>query len=572
MTIDVRQILEEHRRRVSEKTQWNNHWQLVHEYFLQRKADFTSQREGGAFINSDIWSAVPMKAVETASSAILGLVWPDSQSFILEPFGELSEDEETKEWFSEVVTPNMQADLDDPEAGLSLALEEFMLDFLVSGTPAIHAEEGDKSLYRFDAWSVQEFAIDEGPNGFVDTVEREKEYTLRQAVRKFGLDKLSSKSRQAWNSKQYDQKIKILHVIKPREIMPGGGQGPQNMEIASCYIEIEAEHLIKESGYHELPTFVVRAAKRIGEKYGRSRAMQALPDVMELNALWEIVTVGMEKNFDPPLAVYSNGTFGAGTIDTSAGAINVINVEGALPTKGGAPIQPIYTVGQFSDVAVLIERLETTMNDHFMIDILLDLNNDKEMTAHEYMGRQAIRQKALRSVITRLLTELFNRLLERCFNIGLRKGRFGYAEGSPEAIAWQASNPGKDMKTIPEKIIEMQGSGERVYRIKYKTPAAREAEAEQAQGILNTLQAAAEVSQFDPTVKDEINMSRTIRKLGEIWSFPSECWTSEDEKKELVAGRAQDNEETASLNKAAMMAGIAKDAAMAQNNGKLSTR
>src|SRR5690606_5447034 len=138
-----------------------------------------------------------------------------------------------------------------------------------------------------------------------------------------------------------------------------------------------------------------------------------------------------EKNFDPPLAVYDDGTFGGGTIDTSAGAINVINVSGKLGAN--TPVQPIFTVGQFADVAVLIERLEQTVNDHFMIDRLLDLDNEKEMTAREAMIRQSIRQKALRSVISRLLTELFNRLLERCFNIGLRKGRYGFAEGSAEA-------------------------------------------------------------------------------------------------------------------------------------------
>src|SRR5690606_30317858 len=119
-------------------------------------------REAGAFLNSDIWTAVPSKAAETCASALLGLVWPDSKSFALEPFGELEEDEDCKEWFEKIVTKRMQADLDDPQAGLSLALDEFMLDFVVSGTPALHAEEGDTSLYRFDAWNVQEFSIDEG--------------------------------------------------------------------------------------------------------------------------------------------------------------------------------------------------------------------------------------------------------------------------------------------------------------------------------------------------------------------------------------------------------------------------
>jgi hypothetical protein len=570
MPADVEKALEINGKLTQEKTLWNNHWQLVHEYYLQRKADFTVQREGGAFLNSDIWTAVPGKAAETCASALLGLVWPDSQSFALEPAGDLAEDEECKEWFEKTVTKNMQADLDDPEAGLSLALDEFMIDFVVSGTPALHSEEGDKSTYRFDAWNVQQFSIDEGADGFVDTFYKVCEYTLRQAVKKFTVDKLSKKSQDAWKGKQYTDKIKVLHVIEPRDVVPGKGTGPLNMPWASIYVEMDAKHLIRESGYNELPTFAVRYSKRIGEKYGRSPAMRSLPDVMELNALWEIVTLGLEKNFDPPLAVYDDGVFGGGTIDTSAGALNVVNVSGKLGAAGG--VQPIFTVGQFGDVAVLIERLEQTINDHFMIDRLLDLDNEKEMTAREAMIRQSIRQKALRSVISRLLTELFNRLLERCFNIGLRRGRFGYAAESPEAVAWQANNPGKDMKVIPQKIVDMQGSGERVYRIRYMTPAAREAEAEAAQGILNILEVIQSAVEIDKTVMDEINLPRTMKKLGNIWSVPVECWNTEDEKKKLRAAGAAANQEAAQLNKAEMVAGIAKDAAIAQNAGRSTTQ
>ncbi len=568
MAVDVKKALETNQRLQAEKTIWNNHWQLVHEYFLQRKADFTVQREAGAFLNSDIWTAVPGKAAETCASALLGLVWPDSTSFALEPFGELSEDEDSKEWFEKTVTRRMQADLDDPQAGLSLALDEFMLDFVVSGTPAIHAEEGDTSLYRFDAWNVQQFAIDEGPDGFVDTFYKETEYTIRQAVKKFGETALSKKTQDAWKNKDYACKVKVLHIIEPRDVQPGKGSGPLNMPWASLYIEKDQEHLIKESGYNELPTFAVRYSKRIGEKYGRSPAMRSLPDVMELNAIWEIVTLGLEKNFDPPLAVYDDGTFGGGTIDTSAGAINVVNVSGKLGAN--TPIQPIFTVGQFADVAVLIERLEQTINDHFMIDRLLDLDNQKEMTAREAMIRQSIRQRALRSVISRLLTELFNRLLERCFNIGLRKGRYAYAEGSAELVAWQAANPGKDAVIIPHKIVDMQGSQDRVYRVRYTTPATREQEAEQAQGILNLFEFVGSTQSQE--AQQMLNIPRSVKKLGQIWSVPVECFNTDAELKAIKAGNAEAEGEANALYSAAATAAIAKDNAMAQNAKGSTTR
>lgn len=563
MAADVKKALETLERLEGEKRLWNTHWQLVHEYFLQRKADFTAERESGAFLNSDVWTGKPGSVAEIAASAILGMVWPDNNSFMLEPFGEeVEDDEEIKEWF-ESSTKEMQSDMDDAEAGLALALDEFMLDYLVSGTPAIHAEEGERSTFRFDAWNVQQFAIEEGPNGFVDTFYRVREYTVRQAVKKFGLDKLSKETQKLHKDGKLGEKFKVLHVIEPRDVQAGKGYGAQNMPFASCYYEIERKHLIRESGYHELPTFCSRYSKRIGEKYGRSPAMRSLPDVLELNAIWELVTIGMEKNFDPPLAMYDDGTFGAGTIDTSAGALNVLNVSGKL-TSNRSPIEPIFTVGNFNDIAVLIERLEQTLNDHFMIDRLLDLDNEKEMTAREALIRQAMRQKALRSVISRLLVELFTPLIERCFNIALRKGRFGFVAGSPEAIAWQAVNPGKEMKVIPDKIAQMQG--ERMYKVRYMTPAAREAMAAEAEGMLNMYQIIGEVSQFDQTVLDLPNNERGLKRLGDIWSVPQEFWNDEDELKVIQEGKAAVQEESAGMNKAAMAASIAKDATQAQNN------
>jgi hypothetical protein len=562
MAADVKKLLDINDQLNTEKAPYNPQWQLVSEYVGQRRADFTHFSSPGEFLNSEIWSDVAPLAKDTAASALAGLLWPDNRSYKLEPFGDFKDDEETKKWLSDC-TEELQAAMDDPEAGLSLAIDEFMGDFLEYGTPAIHCEEGKVTDLRFDAWNVSQFSIDEGDDGYVDTFYKNWEWSVRQAVMKFGIDKVSADTKKAYEDKRYTQKIKILHVIAPREVDAKKGKGPQNMPYMSIYVEVDKKHILKESGFHELPTFACRYSKKIGEKYARSPSMRALPSIMELNALWELVTIGAEKNYDPPLAVYDDGTFGGGTIDTSAGAINVINVTGKL-SANRSPIEQLYTVGKFDDVAVLIERLEGTIKDHYMIDRLLDLNNEKEMTAREALIRQAIRQSTLRSPANRVYAELFNRLIPRAFNILLRKGRFGYADGSPEMTAWEAVNPGKEAKRIPAKIVDAQGKNQRVYQIRYMTPAAREQEAQVAQGIMNTMEAVGQVAAYDKTILDEVNNARTIKRLGDIWSFPEDCWNTENEKKSLRESAVKEQGEQAELNKAAQVAEIAKTAAAAR--------
>jgi hypothetical protein len=567
MPTEISDYLDRNAKLNAEKTYWNPQWQLVSEFVAQRKADFTSFQQPGAFLNSEIWSDTAPISAETAASAIVGLVWPDNHSFKLEPFGDLKDDEECKKFFEDA-TEEMQAAMDDPEAGFALSLGEAMNDFVTFGTPAIHCEEGDRTDLAFDAWNVSQFALDEGPDGYVDSFYRGWEFSVRQAVKKFKLENLSKKTQELWNKKKYQDKIKILHIIEPREVNPKGGNGPANMAYASVYIEVDQKHKIRESGFNELPTFAFRFSKKIGEKYGRSPAMRGLPTIMELNALWEMVTIGAEKNYDPPLGVYDDGVFGGGTIDTSAGAINVLNITGKLP-QGRSPIEPLFTVGKFDDVATLIERLENTIKDHFLIDRLLDLNNEKEMTAREALIRQAIRQSTLGSIVNRIYGELFDRLLPRIFNMQLRKGRFGYAKGSPEAIAWQAVHPNEDMKEIPEKIVQAQGKNERIYQIRYMTPAAREREAQVAQGIMNTYQFIGEIAAHDQTVWDEPNTPRVLKRIGEIWSFPADLWNTKEEKKALQEMATKQQQAQAGLQQAAQVASIAKDAAAAQAQSRL---
>lgn len=561
MAIDVQKTLETNDQLKRERKFFEPIWQLVSEFCLARKVNFTASNTPGDFLSSNIWTAIPAKSLETAASALIGLVWPDSQSFKLEPFGDLKNDKESQAFFDNA-TKELQASMDDPGAGLALALDEFMTDALAFGTPAIHLEEGDATDFKFDAWNVSQYSIDEGDDGYVDTFYKEREYTIRQAVKKWGKGKLSKRVQELYDKKCFGDKIKVLHVIAPRDVNPNLGAASNNLPIASVYIEIDTSHVIKESGFHELPTFCFRYSKRIGEKYGRSPAMRALPDIMELNSLWEIITLGLEKNFDPPLAILDDGSFGSGTIDTSAGAISVLNISGKIAKTD--PIKQLQTVGSFNDVAVLVERLEDTVKDHFMIDRLLDLNNETTMTAREALLRNSIRQSTLRSFISRVTNELFNRLIERGFNMLLRKGRFGFVAGSPEAVAWQATHPGEDMKIIPAKVVAMQGKQERAYRIKYMTPAAREQQSEAAQGILNLFQFTGEVAKtLDPTAKDELNVKRAIRILGDIWAVPEGVYNTDDEYKAIAESRNNQASDEGALEQGAAMSGIAKNMAQA---------
>lgn len=543
---------------------WNSHWQLAYEYYNNRKADFTSSHQPGAFLHADIWTALPAQVAEKSASALGSSVWPDNHSFNIEPFGEgLKDDAELEDFFAKA-TEDLQNDLDEPEGGFSLALEECMLSYVIDGTPAMLVEQGKESLYRFGAYNVQQFSAAEGRRGVLNCFYLEPPYTVRTLVEEFTIEGVSQKVRTLHNAGSLNDPVRVIHAIKPRTVNPRGGAGKKNMAFMSVHVEADTKHPLRESGYEEQAIFAPRLAKRTGEIYGRGWGMRALPDVLQLDAQWEIVTLAGEKLADP--ALYS---FFSNDIDTSAGALNALSWDHKMMQALGSrePIGRIQDVGDISYMVKLIERLEATLNTHFMIDRLIDQDSRTDMTYGEFSGRRSIRQELLRAPASRLYGELFDPMIRRCFNIGLRSGRYGHVEGTPEYNAARALSRTGKVRTIPRKLVEMQESGRSVYKIRYTTPAARERRLDEAQGIINWSEYLGKVSQVDRTALEQMNVERISDTLADIWNVPDACKNKPAEKKALRDQAQAAAQEDRKLAQAQGAAQVAKDMGAAKAAG-----
>ncbi|GAJ24327.1 unnamed protein product, partial [marine sediment metagenome] len=196
-------------------------------------------------------------------------------------------------------------------AGLTVALTEYMKDQGSFGTSGIATFENPKGPLpiRYKAWDVKTMNIDENQDGFVDTIYNEIELNPRKAVLEYGINNVSAKTRDLFNSGK-TAAIKILHAIEPRLDADPLKFGNKDMPIASIHIEVVGEKILRESGFEEMPVLVSRFSKALGEIYGRSPGMAALSDIIELNAIWEAVTLAIEKNLDPPLGVLSDSDLG----------------------------------------------------------------------------------------------------------------------------------------------------------------------------------------------------------------------------------------------------------------------
>jgi hypothetical protein len=416
------ELLEEFNDLVTKRKQWEDHWQIIGKLVHGTKQNFTETRTDGERLNEDINDSTGIFANRALASALIGLLWPNgAKSIKLNPTSSLSNSIEVKEYF-EAVTTKLISKMDEPEAGLALALDEYMLDQGAFGTSGIGIFSGQTTSLQYQSWGTKQIYVSEGMQNRVDTVGRLFIWTLRKVIATYGLENLSKNLQdKAKNIKSLNDKIEIIHFIRPRTNRDKDMKDNRNMPFMSIHMEKETEHLIKESGFEENPVKIARFRKLPYEEYGRSPGTDCLSNMLELDYLTGRFSVNVEKAGDPALIVLDDGRLGGGTIDTSAGAITVLDISGRINSNAN-PVQQLQTVGELNTTLTRIDQLKEAISQHFFLDKLLDFNNQTQMTASEALIRDKIRGSALGSVFARQISETFSPLVIRSFNVLFTQG------------------------------------------------------------------------------------------------------------------------------------------------------
>lgn len=558
----INRILARNKYLLGLKSPWNSHFQLIGEYIMTRKQNFTSDGMPGDFLTDDLFDSTAPRANALMASILLGMLWGNgAKTFKMIKPHKLKLTDGVKQFY-EKVTMIMENNLSHDESGLTLALNEYMLDEGSFGTAGIGVFENDSFPYlKIKAWDVKTMAIAEGANGCINTIHNTKEFTVRNLVQEYGYDNIGADNKKKFDDGNETEKVKVLHVIEERLERDPNKFGAKDMPIASIHIELKSGKILKESGYHEMPVLVARFYKAMGEVYGRSPGMFALPDIMEINAIWEALTLAIEKKLSPPLGVLSDGQLGGGDINTTAGAVNVFDISNHLNID--KPVFPLFTVGDMREVEYLIEKLEKAIEDAFSLDRLLDLNNEKtRMTAYETSARMKLRGDSLGTLFSRQELELFTPMLNRSFNILFRKGLFGVIAGSDEE-QFILDNGGTP-EYIPEEVANAIMSGEEVFEIQYVSPAKRIMQAEEVQSIMSTYEALTMIQPISPDVADGLNHDKALVKLHTLTGGDSTILNSIDRMKEIRETRAEAQAAERDLRHKEVLASIAQQGAQAE--------
>lgn len=514
MPPDIKTLLQRHETLRRKKNFWFPLYQALAQYVLLRKQYFTTDNTDGPFLVNNVFDATALHSAHMMASSLLGQIWPNPfESFEFVP-QIAQEDEVFSDAFEMMNTVNevLPTNLAVSEAGVMTSQHEALIDLVVFGTAAlVITDTGDfRTPIRFRAIDAKTMTIDEGESGAVDTVYTEKHFTIGSLVRRYGYANVSNRSQKLYDAGKLDEGVKVLRAIEPRRERNPLKLGTGDTPFASIHIEMDQKHLLQESGFVELPIIVIRFWKNVGEIYGRSPAMDALPDIRALNKLTEMFERTGEMTLDPPKMISSEDVLGAGKVPWGPGVWIPIHASGRL---GGdrRPIELIPPTMNPGWAEQRIADLRSTVKEHFMLEVLTDLNNRSRQTLGEANIRNELRMFMAGPLLIRLLVEMIGPSLDRSFNILLERGYFGVVRGSIQDLQMQMR--GVQPKYISDDFIESRTKGLKGYRLNFISPAARLMKLEEAQGTERLTAFVTSASQFKPEVIDNLNFDEAARAM-----------------------------------------------------------
>ena len=509
-------------RLMEKRSTWESHWQECADYIQPRKAEITKERARGDKRNVLIFDATAIHALELLAASLHGMLTSSANRWFTLRYKEdqLNDSDEAKEWLQDA-TDKMY--LAFARSNFQQEIFESYHDLICFGTSALMIEEDQEDILRFSARHIKEIYIQENQKGFVDTIYRRFKMAALAAGRKFGIENLSKESQQTIQKDPFKE-LEFVHVVRPRAVIDDKKFDKMNMPFQSIYFEYNSGHIISIGGFRELPYVIPRYLKASTEIYGRSPAMNALPDVKVLNKMVETALKAAAKQVDPPLLVPDDSMLSP--IRMSAGSLNYYR------SGSRDRIEPLQ-IGQATSVTLNQEnQRRDAIAKMFHVDQLV-ISANRTMTATEVIQRNEEKMRILGPVLGRLQSELLQPMILRVFNIMLRNNLFLQA---PEILANQEID------------------------IEYVSPMALAQRSQELQNLMRGLEMFAQISPLAP-VQDYIDENGLIKNIISLLGLPAKMIKSDSQVAELRQERAAAQQQQAEMMQQMQESQIAKNAA-----------
>lgn len=495
----------------TERSSWVAHWRDISEYQQPRAGRFiTTDRNRGERRDNRILDNTAVFGARTLAAGLMsGMTSPARPWFKLEiQDKDLMESAAVKEWLHDSA---MLIRAIFASSNTYRALHSMYQELGLFGTAAsIVLPDFDNVLHHYPL-TIGEYALGTNAKGEVDTLVREFQMTVGQAVEQFGVDNVSMSIRNLWTKGSYDSWVDVVHMIQPRRDRDTRKMDGKNKRFASIYLEPGKDNFDKflsESGFDRFPALAPRWEVTGGDVYGTSPGMECLGDVKQLQHQQLRKGQGIDYQVNPPLVVPTR--YKEAQKSRLPGGVMYVDGQGAQQTVRSAFDVNLNLQHLGLDIQDVRERIRAA----YYADLFMMLANDNRsgITATEVAERHEEKLLMLGPVLERLHNELLSPLIDTAFDYAERAG------------------------ILPEPPPELQGLDLKVEFISVLAQAQR---AVAASGVDRLLGTVGQLAGLKPEVLDKVDFDQVVDDYAEMYGVNPKIIIPDDKVAALREQRAQ---------------------------------
>lgn len=495
---------------------FETHWQEIAQRMIPNEAPyfnaFGQVREQGEKRTQFVIDSTAVLALGRFAAILDSLLTPRNQTWhrVKASDPSLNKQRDVQVWFDELNQLLFKYRY-APKANFSSQNQKNYRALGAYGTGSLFIDELDKEPgIRYRYIHLAQIYFQENHQGIVDKAMRYFPLTARQAYQKWG-DKCGDEIKSKLSTSP-DAQYWFLHAVEPNTELSYGRADHKGMEYSSCYVGIQGQTLLQEGGYQTFPYAISRYEQFDNEVYGRSPAMDILPAVKTLNEQKKAMLKQAHRTLDPVLLAHDDGVVDA--FNLRPGSINAGGV-----TADGRPLIHALPTGNIQVGKESMDDERALIKDAFLSSIFQILTETPQMTATEVMERTREKAILLAPTIGRQQSEYLGPMIDREIDLLAKQGL---------------------LSPMPQALVEARGH----YKTEYDSPLTRAQRAEEASGLMRTLESALQVVNItqNPEPLDHFNWDVIIPEVSDIQGIPYKWMNSMDKIQQIRQGRQNDKQ------------------------------
>ena len=545
-----------------ERSTFEAHWRDLSDYIAPRRSRFfVADANKGDKRNQKIIDSTATLAVRTLRSGMMGGVTSPARPWfrLTIPDQDLAEFGPVKEWLHTVTTRMITLFL---RSNLYNILPKVYGDIGTFGTSAMLMDQDRETGFKFYTFPIGSYKIGTDYKNQVRVFWRDFQMTVRQIVERFGQDpqdptkidwrNISEHVKALWDTKNYETRVDIAHVILPNELHNPKLLNSKFKKFASIYYERgtsgqnnnqgyfaagQEDKFLSEKGYDYFPVLAPRWETTGEDVYGTDcPGMTSLGDIKQLQTGEKRGLQAIEKMINPPM-------MGPTSLKTQKASILPGDITYVDIRDGMQGFKPVHEVRfDINALEAKQQQVRDRINRAYFVDLFLMLANSdrRQITATEINERREEKLLALGPVLEQLNQDLLDPLIDNAFTIMEDMGMIPQA---PDEIA------GKDIKV---EYISIMAQAQKLVGLG---------------GIERFANFVGGIAGLAPGILDKVDGDQIVDYYGDLTSIPPGIVRSDDEANGLREQRAQAQAQQQQAEQAAMAAQTAKDLSQANPEG-----